>query len=241
GMSIVRFSEFVGKLPFPSAVGLFNIYPMRGTFFILIDPKLIYIIVSSVFGGPAKVYKIEGKEFTRIEMRIIQKLLNACYQTLEAAWSSVMDVKINPVGIETNPALLTVARPNEKFIELRLTVTIEGSEGKISLVIPEDAIAPYKEMLKGVTEAKTKDIEEKLIGALKEISVTVEVILGQGKISLERFLELKSGDVIVLNKHLREPLEVRVQNIPKMLGFLGQVGNRKAVRIYKIGEEEKDG
>jgi len=96
-------------------------------------------------------------------------------------------------------------------------------------------------MLKGVTEAKTKDIEEKLIGALKEISVTVEVILGQGKISLERFLELKSGDVIVLNKHLREPLEVRVQNIPKMLGFLGQVGNRKAVKIYKIGEEEKDG
>lgn len=240
GVSLVRFSEFVEKLTVPCAIGLFSIYPLRGTCLISIDPKLIYIIVSSVFGGPAKVYKIEGKEFTRVEMRIIQRVLNVCYQELEAAWNTVMDVKINPIGVETNPALLTVARPQEKLIQLKLNIVIEGSEGQIQLVIPEDAIAPYKEMLKGITEAKTKDVEERLLRVLLEIPVMVDVILGRGEIDLGHLLELKKGDVIILDRQIREPLELRVQDTPKMLAFLGQVGNRKAIKIYKLLEDSHE-
>ncbi len=183
-VNIVRFGDFVAKLPLPCAVGIFNIEPLRGQCLIAIDPRLIYIVISSVFGGSAKQYKIEGKEFTRIEMRFIQRLLNLCYQELELAWSTVMKVRIVPINIETNPTLLTVSRAKEKFILLKLTVIIEGSEGYIYLAIPEASIAPYKDMLKGTTEIKSKSAQKDPIKAFQKIPLKLEVLLGGSQLQL---------------------------------------------------------
>jgi len=237
-VNIVRFGDFVAKLPLPCAVGIFNIEPLRGQCLIAIDPRLIYIVISSVFGGSAKQYKIEGKEFTRIEMRFIQRLLNLCYQELELAWSTVMKVRIVPINIETNPTLLTVSRAKEKFILLKLTVIIEGSEGYIYLAIPEASIAPYKDMLKGTTEIKSKSAQKDPIKAFQKIPLKLEVLLGGSQISFKRLLELKQGDVIILDKSVKEPLEVKVEGLSKFLAFLGQLGRKKAIKIYKHIQKE---
>lgn len=238
-LNITRFGEFTTKLPVPCAIGLFNIEPLRGTCLLAIDPKLIYIVVSSVFGGGAKPYKIEGRDFTRIETKLIQRLLNICYQELEIAWSTVMNVKINPIGIETNPALLTMYRAKEKFILLNLAVVIEGNEGHIQLAIPESSIAPYKDMLKGVADTKNKELEKAILKSFQKIPLKIEVVLGRTKLSFKEILELKQGDLIILDKPLKEALEVRVQDIPKILAFLGQVGSRKAIKVYKHIEKEE--
>ncbi|WPM31643.1 FliM/FliN family flagellar motor switch protein [Hydrogenobacter sp. T-2] len=237
-LSLSRFGEFTAKLPVPCAIGLFNIEPLRGTCLLAIDPKLIYIVVSSVFGGSAKPYKIEGRDFTRIEMKLIQRFLNICYQELEIAWSTLMDVKINPVGIETNPALLTMYRAKEKFILLKLALVIEGNEGHIYLAIPESSIAPYKDMLKGPTDAKSKELDVIILKSFQKIPLKIEVVLGSTNMSFREILELKEGDLINLNKLLREALEVRVQGKSKTLAFLGQVGSKKAIKVYKHLEKE---
>lgn len=237
-VNIVRFGDFVAKLPLPCAVGIFNIEPLRGQCLIAIDPRLIYIVISSVFGGSAKQYKIEGKEFTRIEMRFIQRLLNLCYQELELAWSTVMKVRIAPINIETNPTLLTVSRAKEKFILLKLTVIIEGSEGYTYLAIPEASIAPYKDMLKGTTEIKSRSAQKDPIKAFQKIPLKLEVLLGGSQISFKRLLELKQGDVIILDKSVKEPLEVKVEGLSKFLAFLGQLGRKKAIKIYKHIQKE---
>ncbi len=237
-VSIVGFGDFISKLPFPCAVGIFNVEPLRGQCLIAIDPRLIYIIISSVFGGSVRNYKVENKEFTRIEMRFIQKLLNVCYQELELAWSTVMKVKITPIGIETNPTLLTVARAKEKFILLRLAIIIEGSEGYIYLAIPEASILPYKDMLKGTAEIKSKTEQKDLVKAFQKIPVKLEVILGRSYINFKKLLELKQGDVIVLDKTIREPLEVKVEGVLKFLAFLGQLGKKKAIKINKYIQTE---
>ncbi|MEJ7620470.1 MAG: FliM/FliN family flagellar motor switch protein [Aquificaceae bacterium] len=237
-LGIIRFGEFTAKLPVPCAIGLFNIEPLRGTCLLAIDPKLIYIVVSSVFGGSAKPYKIEGRDFTRIETKLIQRFLNICYQELEIAWGTVMDVKINPVGIETNPALLTVYRAKEKLILLKLTIVIEGSEGSVQLAIPESAIAPYKDVLKGSPEMKNKEFEEKILKSFQRIPLRLEVVLGKTTMNFSDVLELKEGDIIYLDKPLRESLEVRVQDRPKLLAFLGQLGGKKAIKVYKHVEKE---
>lgn len=237
-VSIVRFGNFVSKLPLPCAIGLFNIEPLRGQCLIAIDPKLIYTVISSVFGGSSRQYKIEGKEFTRIEMRFIQRLLNICYQELELAWSTIMNVKITPLNIETNPTLLTIARAKEKFILLKLIVVIEGNEGYIYLAIPEASIAPYRDMLKSFTDIRTKKTRKDFIKAYQKIPLRLDVLLGTSKISFKRLLELKEGDVILLDKTIREPLEVRIEGISKFLAFLGQLGKRKAIKIYKHLQKE---
>lgn len=238
-LSLNRFGEFTAKLPVPCAVGLFNIEPLKGTCFLAIDPKLVYLMVSNVFGGSAKPYKMEVRDFTRIEMKLIQRFLNICYQELETAWSTIMNVKINPIGIETNPTLLTMYRAREKFVTLKIVVVIEGNEGYIYLAIPEGSIAPYSNTLKGSVDTKSRGLEFNSLKSLKRVPLKVDVVLGRVIIELEKILQLKEGDLIIIDKSLREALEVSVQGKPKILAFLGQVGNKKAIKVYKHLEKEE--
>ncbi|MCS7307583.1 MAG: flagellar motor switch protein FliM [Aquificaceae bacterium] len=238
-VSIMRFGEFVAKLPIPCAIGLFNIEPLRGICLLIVDPRLIYIMVSTIFGGTAKPYKIEGKDFTRIETKLINRLLNVCYHELEMAWGTLMDVKINSLGLETNPALLTIARAKEKFLVIKLTVVIEGSEGFIQLAIPENAIGPYKDMLKGATEVKNKGFDGKAFRSFSRIPLKMEVILGKTQISIQKLMELTSGDIIVLDKPVKEPLEVSIEGIPKLLAYFGQVLKKKGVKVQGFIKKEE--
>lgn len=237
-VSVMRFGDFVKTLPTPCAIGLLSVDPLRGTCLLAVDPKLVYAIVSSVFGGSARSSKVEDRDFTRIELRIIQRLFNVCYQELEMAWKTMMDVRIQPISMETKPTLLTTARTRERFIILKLNVIIEGNEGYIQLAIPENAIAPYKDLLKGSADLKLKDIHEDTVRALQGIQVNLEVILGSAEIIFGKLLDLKEGDVIALNRLLREPVEVRVEGISKFLAFLGQTGNRKAIKLQRYIDME---
>ena len=232
-VSIVRFKEFISKLPLPCAMGIFVIEPLVGQSLIAIDPKLIYMVVSNIFGGGTKPYKIEGKDFTRIELRLIQRLLNICYQELENALSSFLSARVVPIGIETNPALLTIARAKEKFIFLKLNMVIENNEGYMYLAIPETSISPYKDLLKSSTGLEFKGIKKEILKIYKGVPLKLEVVLGRSQISFQKLLELKVGDVIVLDRLLKEPLEVKIEDVQKFLAFLGQLGRKKAIKIYK--------
>lgn len=233
-VSMVGFKDFISKLPSPCPIGVFSIEPLKGQSLMVIDPKLVYIIINRIFGGGTKLYKIEGKEFTKIEMKLIDRLLNICYQELESALSTVVNVKIKPFSIETNPVLLTVARPKEKFVLLKLKIIIEGSEGYIYLAIPEASVSPYKDILKSSADLKLKQMRKDSFTMFQKIPLKIDVILGTSQISFKRLIDLKEGDVIVLDRLLKEPLEVKVEGIPKFFAFLGQLGKRKAIRIYKF-------
>jgi len=236
GVSSLKFSELISKLPFPSAVGYFNLHPFKGNFMIILDPKLIYMVVSNVFGGSTKPYKIEGKEFTKVEMRIIERMLKVMYAELEEAWRTIMNVQLVPIGIETNPAILMFARPKEKYIVLWLTVSLEGGDGYILLAIPQEGIEPYKEMLKGVLERSTEDYE-KLLKVILGVPLHISVKLGYTKITLGKLYNLKVGDTITLDKPTREPVEIYVEGIKKFLGVLGHSKNKKAFKIIQDVQE----
>ncbi|WP_448588108.1 flagellar motor switch protein FliM [Thermocrinis sp.] len=236
GVSSVKFSELISKLPFPSAVGHFNLHPFKGNFMVILDPKLIYMILSNVFGGSAKPYKIEGKEFTKVEMRIVEKLLKVLYNELQEAWRTVMDVELVPVGIETNPAILVVARPRERYIVLKIIVSLEGGDGFIMLAIPEEGIEPYREMLKGLLE-RSPDDYKKLMKAIMNVPIRVSVKLGKAKISLGGLYELKVGDTLILENSTKEPVEIYVEGVRKFLGVLGHSKDRKAFRLIGYAQE----
>jgi len=196
---IIRFSEFVQKLPVPSAIGLVSIVPLKGPCFLIIDPQIVYATISSIFGGTTKPYRIEGKEFTRIELKIMEKMLKAMLSELESAWNSIMNVRVSLLGIEINPTLLTVSKPREKVILLKLNLDLENVSGFVYLAIPEEAIKPYIELLKGVRESEGKFILS-ISEAIKSVPVKIEAVLGTASISLKDLLKLKEGDTIVLKK-----------------------------------------
>lgn len=237
-LSITSFSNLVLNLPVPCAIGLFHIEPLRGTCILVVDPQLVYTIVSSVFGGGTKVYRPEEREFTRIEMRLIQRLFSVCYGELEVAWSSIMKVKINPVAFETNPSLLTLYRARERMAVAKLTVSVGDSGGNIMVAIPENAILPYRDLLKLRAGTEERKINVDNLKNFLDIPLKLEVVLGKAELTFGDILKLKKGDTLMLDKSVKQPLEVRVQNVGKLLAFLGQVENKRAIKIYKEFQEE---
>ena len=169
-------------------------------------------------------------------MRIIERMLKVMYAELEEAWRTIMNVQLVPIGIETNPAILMFARPKEKYIVLRLTVSLEGGDGYILLAIPQEGIEPYKEMLKGVLE-RSPEYYEKLLKVILGVPLHISVKLGYTKMTLGELYNLKVGDTITLDKPTREPVEIYVEGIKKFLGVLGHSKNKKAFKLMQDVQE----
>ncbi|SHK45309.1 flagellar motor switch protein FliM [Thermocrinis minervae] len=234
---VVKFFDFLDSLPTPSAIAVLSAHPLRENLYLILDPKLVYMVVSLVFGGSAKPSKIEGKEFTRVELRIIQKLCKILIDELKTAMSSIIKVDIELLRIESEPILLMPAKPKEKIFLSRLVINVEGNESFVYLAIPKAAIEPFEGLLKG-GQHKDTQYEDKLIKSLVNIPVNVEVVLGSTNVSLEDVLLWKAGDtIIILDNSVRSPLEARVEGITKMLVFLGQVSNKKAFKFLKFLED----
>ncbi len=237
-ITLIKFSDFILKIPLPSAIAILNINPLKGSSFLVVDPKLIFVIVSSIFGGSPKPYKVEGKEFTRVEMRIIKRVVEVLVKSFEEAWNIVIEGNIEIMGIEVNPKFLTVASPRERFIVSRITIDIEGFEGFVYMAIPERGIEPFKEKLRNVSEIDIVSVKENLIDNMKNVPVKLEASLGETVITIQDLLNLEEGHVLKLNTHIKEPIKVKIQGVPKLKAILGESGTMKAIKILEFMEEE---
>lgn len=233
---LVKFEELLVKLPVPSCINLFNITGLKGTHFLIIDPRMIYSIVSVIFGGSAKPYKVEGKEFTRLELKIIRKVVNLLLEAFKESWNSIMSGDVMYLETEVNPALIApMNSKKEIFIEGHISVEIDGIEYPIILAIQNSAIETVKDRLRNVSEvAEFIDYDSMLKKVMQEISLSLSVNIQGGKFFIRDILEWKEGDQIVLNVSAKKPVGIYVESILKMLGVLGRSGSKKAVKILKL-------
>ncbi len=237
-ITLMKFSDFLLKIPLPSAIAILNINPLKGSSFLVIDPKLIFVIVSSIFGGAPKPYKVEGKEFTKVEMRIIKRVVEVLVNSFEEAWNVVIEGNIEIMGIEVNPKFLTVASPRERFIISRITIDIEGFEGFVYMAISDRSIEPFKEKLRNVSDIDIMTGKEVLVENIKHVPVNLEASLGETTITVGDLINLEEGQILRLNRHIKEPIVVKIQGEPKLKAILGESGTMKAIKILDYLEEE---
>ncbi len=237
GLETLKYSDYMHRLYVPTNLNLIRAKPLRGTALLLIEPKLVFGVVDRFFGGDGRFNaRIEGREFTPTEMRVIRILIDAAFGDLKEAWSPVMDLDFEYVQSELNPHLATIVSPSEIVVVSRFTVDLEGAGGEIHLTLPYAMIEPIREQLSNGIQSDRTDRDERWIHNLRDHVSASEVelrgVLAEPRITLAELLSLSAEDVIPIAWPPK--VELRVENVTRFAGQFGVSGGRNAVRINRI-------
>jgi len=235
----IKFGEFMNSLPLPSCLNILRVEPLRGSAVMVIESKLLYALVDSLFGGNDVPYtKIEGKDFTPIEIKIARRIVMAAIEDLEKAWAPVFPLRIHYSRTEINPQFVAVVPPSDVVISTAFDVELEKMSGSIKLVIPYSTLEPIKSKLSVGFQNEQLEVDHIWINRIKSqlmaTHVNVQVTLGSAWLNLREFMELERGDVIILDRDSDKPLDVAIEGIHKFRGVPGVVKGNKAVKIVEL-------
>ncbi|MCB0385938.1 MAG: flagellar motor switch protein FliM [Bdellovibrionales bacterium] len=235
----LKFGEFINTLPMPTCMSVLRFNNLRGSALFVIESKLAYALVDNFFGGADRPYtKIEGKDFTPIELSIVRKVVDLAIEDLESAWSSVEKIDCSFVRTEINPQFVGIVPPTDIVIASTFDVELENANGTITLVIPYSTIEPIKQKLSTGFQVESDQTDKKMwtntiTDQLMGTKVELKVNLGQSSITLEELMELKVGDVIPLDQDATGELDVHVEQVKKYKGYYGIHHGTVAVQVTR--------
>lgn len=235
----LKFGEFINTLPMPTCMSVLRFGNLRGSALLVIESKLAYALVDSFFGGADRPYtKIEGKDFTPIELSIVRKVVDLAINDLEVAWSSVEKIGCSFVRTEVNPQFVGIVPPTDVVIASTFDIELENATGTISMVIPYSTIEPIKQKLSTGFQVESDQTDKKLWTAiikeqLLDTEVEMKVNLGETEIRLKDLMNLKIGDVIPLTQDSTGELDIQVENVKKYKGYYGVHHGTVAMQVTR--------
>ena len=213
---------------------------LRGSALLVVESKLAYALVDSFLGGADRPYtKIEGKEFTAIELSIIRRVVELAMADLESAWAAVAKIDASFVRTEVNPQFVGIVPPTDVVIASTFDVELENANGTITLVIPYSTIEPIKQKLSSGFQVESDQTDKKLwTSTLQEqfldTDVNIRVSLGTTEINLGDLLNLNPGDVIPLDQDATGELNVDVEGVKKFKCYYGVSHGNVAVQVTRV-------
>jgi flagellar motor switch protein FliM len=228
-----KFSEYVQTLHVPTSLNLVRIHPLRGTALILLEPRLVFSIVDNFFGGNGRHAKIEGREFTATENRIIQLVLRQALADLAEAWSLVAPVTIEVVQTEINPAFANIVSPSEIVVITSFHVELDGGGGDVHMTLPYAMIEPLREILEAGMQSDRLEHDERWLNSLKEdindAEVELSTVMARGTVTLAELLNLKPGDIVPCD--FAGQVTVLAESVPIFRGTFGLSRGQQAVKL----------
>ncbi len=239
GIQMIKFSEYIQTLFVPTSLSLIKMEPLRGTGLIMLDPKLVFILVDNFFGGDGSIHaKIEGREFTHTELRVIEKVVGMCFDDLIKAWEPVMKVKFDYHNHEVNPHLANIVSPSEVIVVSSFHIELEGGGGDIHIVYPYSMIEPIRTVLDAGVQSDRGDVDERWAILLKEellhAKVGIQAIFAEKELKVSDLLNFEAGDIIPID--MPEQMLVLAEDMPVMRGQYGEYQGNAAVKIDEIVE-----
>ena len=236
GVKIVKFSEYVRGLFMPTSLNLINIHPLRGTGLFVLDPKLVFATVDNFFGGDGRFHtRIEGREFTPTENRVIQILLHQAFDELTKAWEPIIDLEFKYLSSEINPQFANIVSPTEVVVVSTFSMELEGGGGEFHVVMPYSMLEPIRSLLDAGTQSDQVSVDHRWRRALREemkqAMLQIDCQTAHKKMTLGEVLKLKEGDVIPVE--LPELVTVRAQNVPVFKGVFGVSNGKNAIRFVE--------
>ncbi|GAC92067.1 flagellar motor switch protein FliM [Anoxybacillus flavithermus NBRC 109594] len=241
------YEEFIRSIPKMTILTVFEVPPLDGRVLLEVNPNIAYAMLDRVLGGRGvSLNKIEN--LTEIETKIMSNLFEKAFSNLREAWESVADIDPMLTDFEVNPQFLQMVSPNETVVVISLNTQIGDTSGMINICIPHVVLEPIIPKLSVhywmQTQKKTREPEEvaTLQKRLKQTKVPMIAELGTSTISIQEFLQLSVGDVIQLDQTVRDPLVIKVGDVPKFIGQPGKMNKRLAIQILDVikGEDGDD-
>ncbi|MCB9536344.1 MAG: flagellar motor switch protein FliM [Myxococcales bacterium] len=218
--SLMKYGEFLNYLPIPSCLNIVRLHPLRGSCIVAIEAKLIFAFLNNFFGGATNAQeRVEGRDFTAIELMIIKKVVNLLLDDLERAWQPVYPIRGEYLRTEINPQFLAVVPPSDVVVLTSFELEMENLRGTVQVVIPYSTIEPIRQYLSSGIQAETTDEDsgwlDQIAQHLHDVPVRAEVLLGTSRITVRDLLSLAPGDVITLDQPQTDPLPMYVEGSTK--------------------------
>lgn len=228
-----KFSEYVHSLHVPTNLNLVRVLPLRGTGLVVLDPKFVFTVVDNFFGGNGRFAKIEGREFTATETRVIHMLLKHVFAGIKEAWAHVARLDIEYLNSEINPHFANIVSPTEIVVVTSFHVELDGGGGDVHITMPYSMIEPMRELLDAGVASDRVEHDERWALALKEeiedAEVELKTLLGRGRITMQQLMELQPGDIIPCDFSGRAT--VMAEDVPIFRGSFGVSHGQQAVQI----------
>ncbi|MCD8522491.1 MAG: flagellar motor switch protein FliM [Saccharospirillaceae bacterium] len=233
GVQIMKFGEYVHTLYVPTSLNLVKMRPLRGTALFIMDAKLVFKLVDNFFGGDGRHAKIEGREFTPTEVRVVQLVLSQMFSDMIEAWGPVMKLEFEYVGSEVNPAMANIVSPSEVVVVSTFHIELDGGGGDLHLTIPYSMIEPIREVLDAGVQSDVDDVDERWLQSLREdildARVPIHGTLVDRYITLREVAALKAGDIIPVD--LPDEFILQANGVPIFRGKMGISDENLAVKI----------
>ncbi len=218
--SLMKYGEFLNYLPIPSCLNIVRLHPLRGSCIVAIEAKLIFAFLNNFFGGATNAQeRVEGRDFTAVEVMIIKKVVNLLLEDLERAWQPVYPIRGEYLRTEINPQFLAVVPPSDVVVLTSFELEMENLRGTVQVVIPYSTIEPIRQFLSSGIQAESTDEDsgwlEQIGQHLLDVPVQAEVRLGTSKITVRDLLGMRPGDVLTLDQPQSEPLVLTVEGASK--------------------------
>ncbi|PTT25723.1 flagellar motor switch protein FliM, partial [Pseudomonas sp. HMWF021] len=178
GVQVMKFGEYVHSLYVPTSLNLVKIKPLRGTALFILDAKLVFKLVDNFFGGDGRHAKIEGREFTPTELRVVRMVLEQAFVDLKEAWQAIMEVNFEYINSEVNPAMANIVGPSEAIVVSTFHIELDGGGGDLHVTMPYSMIEPVREMLDAGFQSDLDDQDERWVNALRQDVLDVDVPIG---------------------------------------------------------------
>ncbi len=240
----MSFYEFINSIPNPSIIATIDMSPLKGSCLLEINPSISFSIIDRLLGGPGEFHD-KPRGLTEIERIIIQKVLRNILASLKESWETLIELEPTLEGIETNSQFIQLISPNETVVVVTLNGVIGKTEGMINLCLPHIVLEPILHKLStrywfsNTKKERDSYNTEELKKRLKRAELPVVTKLGKAVITIRDFLSLEPNDVIQLEKKADESVEIWIHNKLKFYGQPGIYGNKMAVQITDIVEEEE--
>ncbi|MDD5722896.1 MAG: flagellar motor switch protein FliM [Syntrophales bacterium] len=239
-ISMLKYKDFLKTLPIPTSLHVFKMNPLNGEALFVVESRVIFTLVDILFGGTGREsFKVEGRDFTSIEINLIKRVVLSALSDLEKSWSSLVDIKVVYGRSEINPQFAQIVAPIDSVFIVKFEMEMEYSSGNMTLCMPYSMFEPIKEKLEmgytgGVSKVDKGGWAPRLKESLKSHEVDVVVELGRTELCGREIINLKEGDVIYLERHFMDGLDIYVEGVQKFKGYPGIYKGNQAVQVSKI-------
>ncbi len=236
-IKVQKYGEFVRNLVVPTNLNLVLAKPLRGTGLVVFDPNLVFLVVDNMFGGDGRFHsRVEGRDFTLTEQRIIQGMLGVVFAEYARAWAPVFKIEMEYVRSEMNSQFANIATPSEIVVSTSFSLEFGGSQAEMHICFPYSMVEPIRDLLYSTMQSDHLTQDNRWIKLLTRQLQTAEVELvcnlGAAEVTLRDIVNMRVGDVIPID--VPEMLQAEVDGSPVLDVSYGTRNGRYALKVERF-------
>lgn len=237
GIKVQKYSAFLREIVVPTNFNIVSVRPLRGSGLIVCDPSIVFAVIDSLFGGNGKFHtRIEGRDFSATEQRVIERLVGVITAEYKRAWAGIYPLELDYQRSEMQPQFANIATPSEIVVATSFTIEVGEVSGALHFCIPYSTLEPIRDVLYSSIQGDSTEPDRRWVNLLKEQiqSANVDLVaeLGTAPATVEQLLALKAGDFVEMD--LDPLIQAKVDGVPVFDCYYGTSEGRYAIKIDRM-------